>query len=336
MRLKSSCFLLLLLLPTSLWAGLALPLPVVADKTVTLTLSSTAEALCIERAFEATLTLTTPEKESPIAFQLTTANVRGFRDLQSFQVASDVIADQRITTWRYLMTPDATGPWVIDPFVIVLENTLTKTTREVLVQGLTLPSPTALPAATGAPEITATPQHIPFGWRDAVLWVRDHVILLATFALLLFLALTWKRWLRPLLRYFKERTLPPERRAALEFQRLKDQRLLETGEIKRYFYELTGVVRRYFERAYTLRATRQTTDEFIRQLTQEIPMDATTCEAIQTFLQAADKVKFAGQQTSVEVAQQATTEAHAMITHDTAARHRATKSKGPTRTPHHS
>lgn len=321
MRLKSRCFLLLLLLPTSLWAGLSLPIPVVADETVTLTLSSTADALTVERPFEATLTLTTPEKETPVAFQWTTAHVSGFKEIQSFQVSSDVIAGQRTTTWRYLMTLDATGPWRIDPFVILLENSLTKTTREILVQGLQLPSPTALPTATGAPEITATPERIPFGWRDALLWAGDHLILLATFALILLLALTWKRWLRPLVRYFKERTLPPERRAALEFQRLKDQRLLETGEIKRYFYELTGVVRRYFERAYTLRATRQTTEEFIRQLTQDLPMDATTREAIQTFLQSADKVKFAGQQTSIDVAQQATTEAHAMIHHDTQSRH---------------
>lgn len=331
MRLKKCFVLLMMVLPMVTWAGFSLPLPVMKDETVTLTLSSTANAMSIETPLDARLTLTTPAHEHPLNLQLTTSNVHGFADIQSFESSSTVAAGKRTTTWRYKMTLAASGPWVIDPFVFVLENERTKATREVLVKGLTLPSPVQLPAATGAPQLTATPEPVAFGWMDAWLWVKDHTLLLIGLAIAVALALTWKKWLKPIVRYFKERTLPPEKRALLEFERLQAQHFLEAGEVKRYFYELTGVVRRYFERAYTLRATRQTTDEFIQQLTQHLPFDVTTWEPMQNFLQAADVVKFAGQKTPIDVAQQATTDAHALVSYDANERQKLLKQQQATR-----
>lgn len=331
MRLKKTFCLLFLAIPMVTWATFSCPLPIINDDTVTLTLSSTASSMDIESPFDACLTLTTPAHECPLNLQLNTSHVQGFVDLQSFEASSTITADQRVTTWRYKMTLDAIGPWVIHPFVFVLENERTKATREVLVKGVSLSPPTQLPATTGAPQLTAMPEPVAFGWMDAWLWIKDHTLFLIGLVLVATLAFTWKKWLKPTMRYFKERALPPEKRAILEFDRLQAQHLLEAGEVKRYFYELTGVVRRYFERAYTLRATRQTTEEFIQQLTHHLPFDVTTWESIQNFLQAADVVKFAGQKTPIDVAQQATTDARALVSYDANERQKLLKQRQPPR-----
>lgn len=305
------------LLPVTAWAKMAWTLPVLNDASVTLTLSTTANALHIEHPLHATLTLTSPANEHPLAFQITASHTHGFTDIQSFEVASDVLAGERTTTWRYRIMLNATGPWRIDPFILTLENERTKATRQLLIKGLQFPDPTPLPKVEGDPQYIPTPENVPFGWRDAWLWANDHRRLLGGGLLLILLAVTARYWLMPILRRLKERTLPPEKRAALEFERLQAQHLLQAGEVKRYFYELTGIVRRYFERAYALRATRQTTEEFIAQLSQILPQEVATWQPMQAFLQAADVVKFAGQQTPVELAEQATSDAQSFIDYDT-------------------
>jgi hypothetical protein len=301
-------------------------LPVIGASDVALALMTQTDPLKVEYPLDVMLSLTTPQDERPITLPLQAQHVQGFSAVEGFEVSSDVMANERLTQWRYQLTLAAEGPWRILPFVLVLENQQTKTTREILVQGMTFPAPQALPSAEGRPEINLAPERVPLSWKDLWLWIKAHPFGLALGALVLLLACLWKLWLRPIVRYLKERTLPPEKRAAIEFERLRAQGWIEQGDLKRFFYELTAVVRRYFERAYALRATRQTTQEFLQALATDIPLETTTLEAMQHFLQRADRIKFAGIASSREEAEASDHEAHVLIEND--ARARSLRAKG--------
>lgn len=304
---------LVVLFSSTLFAQMKLAMP--AEEGVVVTFESTATSLSYERPLEGTITFITDANEHPQPQALTQA-LRGFHHVDSFEVSSLTANGKRTTVWRYRLYPEGMGPWRLDPFVLLLKHEQSQALREVLVAGTTFPSPTALPSSEGAPSFEGDAEAIPFRWVDAWAWLKGHWLWIVGLIACLAIGASTYWWLPPLRRYLKERSLPPEKRAKIEFERLQQQHLLEQGQVRRYFYELTAVVRRYFERVYHLRATRQTTEEFLHQLHERLPFDVATWEPMQEFLKAADYVKFAGQQTPIEVAQAATKDAHAVVDED--------------------
>jgi hypothetical protein len=330
MRLKLFCVLsAFIVFPVGLFAGQTFSIPVLHAPDVTFSLSVEADTFYIERPMDAFLTLESAPNERSISHPFNQTHTSGFASIDAFEVSSEVINGKRLTTWRYHLTLDAIGPWRINPFIFTLENEQTKVTRDVLVKGMAFPPPAPLPVVeeNEKPQMDAQPEEIAYSWEDAKLFMKEHPWLICTFIFVIALACTWKWWFLPIYRYLKERTLPPEKRAEIEFQRLQAQCLLEKGDVKRYFYELTAVVRRYFERAYALRATRQTSQEFLQQLTTMLSLDEVTVETMRTFLQTSDWVKFAGQDTSRDIAEQATREAHVLIEGDTRERRQRNKER---------
>ena len=60
-----------------------------------------------------------------------------------------------------------------------------------------------------------------------------------------------------------------------------------------FYVELTAVVRRYIERTTGIRAPEQTTEEFLREISQANTFNRDTNERLRNFLESADLVKFA-------------------------------------------
>ena len=93
-----------------------------------------------------------------------------------------------------------------------------------------------------------------------------------------------------------EPRLSPFELAYLELEVLIERNFSET-DVKRFYVEITGIVRRYIERTTGLRAPEQTTDEFFRVVGGQvtvIPPDER--ERLRQFLESADLVKFAAWQ----------------------------------------
>jgi hypothetical protein len=72
------------------------------------------------------------------------------------------------------------------------------------------------------------------------------------------------------------------------------------GDVRRFFVELTGVVRRHVERATGVHAPEQTTEEFLRAITGHPAFGAQSAVRLRSFLEAADLIKFGGQQPAQE------------------------------------
>ncbi len=280
-------------------------LPVYEAPHCSATLAAEVERLAYETPLVATLTFTSRAQDE-IQLPPLTERFRGFTIVEAFEASRIVQGDQAIATWRLRLTPAGEGPWRLLPFIFTVRDTHTGAAEERLTRAITFPEPAPLPIASGAPEGSFEPEWIAPTWQTIALWVVG--VLVAGGLVLLALP-----WLKKLRRTLKERTLSPEARARLELDRLLAEGLLGKGRVKEFYFGLTGVVRRYFERQYGVRATRQTTQEFLNHLLREVPLGAAERSALADFLAAADRVKFAGVQVSTEEAAEATDRARTTI-----------------------
>jgi len=99
-------------------------------------------------------------------------------------------------------------------------------------------------------------------------------------------------------RFKKERNSPVIVRPAWEVAHeelaaLKAEDLPAKGEVKEYFFRLSGVVRHYLERRFDLSAPEMTTDEFLLHLKNTDVLNSDQKESLREFLTASDMVKFA-------------------------------------------
>ena len=305
--------LLALLLAAALCPGLrAMELPLLDEGGVKATLTAEADALSREAPLLATLRLETPAAETPTLPDLRD-RLRGFTLVEDFPEGHQEAAGRAQTRWRLRLTPAPEGPWRILPMALTLRDRQTGATRQLATRAADFPPPPPLPAAHGAPEVDLSPLWLPPTWRDLGLWALAAALAAGLAAALLPL-------LRRLRRALRERALSPEERARLELARLLAEGLPAQGRLKRFYYALTGVVRRYFERAHALRATRQTTEEFLAGLAQAPGVPQASKDALAAFLQAADRVKYAGAEATPAQAEASAQAAGALIEADAAVR----------------
>ncbi|MFP6766323.1 MAG: BatD family protein [Planctomycetaceae bacterium] len=130
----------------------------------------------------------------------------------------------------------------------------------------------------------AGPVELPAGGSHSGQWLAGMAVLLAVAG-----AVVWKvrRLKTPV-----SAPLSPQELAWLELEQVVERRLAES-DIKAYYVELTGVVRRYIERSTAVSAPEQTTEEFLREIVQDAVFADEDQRRLQQFLESADLVKFA-------------------------------------------
>lgn len=136
------------------------------------------------------------------------------------------------------------------------------------------------------------------------------VILWIGLGLLIIAALVYWFFLRkkPLTEEEKEALLPPYDRAMLELKRLENSKYLIKDEYKKYYSELTDIVRSYLEEDVHISALESTTGQLIAKLEMlkdagELKLDDETLVQFQNILQTADLVKFAKSKPSTSIAE---------------------------------
>lgn len=80
-----------------------------------------------------------------------------------------------------------------------------------------------------------------------------------------------------------------------QLENLRQEKLWQGGEVKRYYSRLTEIVKVYVSRRYDINATEQTTDELLSELKMNTSIEASkeSVEDLRELLQLADLVKFA-------------------------------------------
>jgi hypothetical protein len=87
--------------------------------------------------------------------------------------------------------------------------------------------------------------------------------------------------------------LPPHEIAHRELDHLINDRLIEKGEIKLFYYRISAILRHYIENRFSLRAPEQTTEEFLFDLRQSPMLTNSQKQILKDFLNHCDLVKFA-------------------------------------------
>jgi len=131
----------------------------------------------------------------------------------------------------------------------------------------------------------------------------------------------------------KESTAPPlpaHETAYRQIQDIFDEKLIERGEIKRFFSRLSDVLRSYIENRFGLHAPKRTTEEFLTEISRDAPFHAEHKRLLVEFLHHCDLVKFAEHQPSQDEIQRAIDSCKAFIEatrDDTETHHRVTVKK---------
>ena len=113
---------------------------------------------------------------------------------------------------------------------------------------------------------------------------------------------------KPLTKEEEEALLPPFDRALLELKRLENSKYLIHDEYKKYYSELTTIVRSYLEEDVHVSALESTTNQLIDKLelmkdAGELHLDEATIQQFKKILQTADLVKFARSKPATSLAE---------------------------------
>ncbi len=145
------------------------------------------------------------------------------------------------------------------------------------------------------------PQTSVVGWLSAAIVT----ILVA----LVGLAALRKRKRRPV----EPRRKTPEEIAHAALAALLAENLPARGLVKEFYLRLTGIVRQYVEDTTGIRAPEQTTEEFLRDMRSRAVFPPERSARLAEFLEAADLVKYAGQQPDECQIDQAVARAHEFV-----------------------
>ena len=105
----------------------------------------------------------------------------------------------------------------------------------------------------------------------------------------------------------------PEEIAHAALAALLAEQLPAKGLFKEFYLRLTGIVRQFIEGTTGLRAPEFTTEEFLRAMRTRDVFPAERAVRLQEFLEAADMVKYAGQQPSSDQIDLSITRAHEFV-----------------------
>ncbi len=139
-------------------------------------------------------------------------------------------------------------------------------------------------------------------------WWLYLIIVLLALATVGFL-LWWFIWReKPLTEEEKVALLPPYERAKLALLELDKSNYLANKEIKEYYSELTGIIRKYIDEKVYDKALESTTDELITRLQllsegNQIDLGKEDIKNIETILRRADLVKFAKSEPDIALAE---------------------------------
>jgi hypothetical protein len=190
----------------------------------------------------------------------------------------------------YTLEPTRPGKLAVFPIAVTfVDKRSTGDGREHKLETEGLTVEVASVAATEMPSLgqlrpAAPPVELPADRSAAAWWTAGIVVLLAA-------AFVAWRMIRHRRRQ-QERVLTPRELAERELARLIEADWAHR-DVKQFYVELTGLVRRYIERTQGIRAPEQTTQEFLAEIARRPDFPREETRRLRDFLEAADLVKFA-------------------------------------------
>ena len=224
-----------------------------------------------------------------ISFPLLTDTFNHFEIVSKSPIDTVTSNDKKELTLHQQLTLTSfdSGYFVIPPMPFVISGSKEKTdtvlTEAMLMTVITVPVDTTKDIRSIKNIID-----VPFPWLEYLIYVLIACVFIALITYL------YNKFKKKKVSIFVPKI--PERPAheiALEgLKRIEEEKLWQQGFTKKYFSEVTDVLRQYIERRFSINAMEQTTDETLKYFTNSLILDEEK-EKLQYILKLADMVKFA-------------------------------------------
>lgn len=135
------------------------------------------------------------------------------------------------------------------------------------------------------------PYEAPVSFRELLPYLLWGLLILAVIGIIVWIIILKKKN-KPLFTREKEE-LPPYALALLSLDKIKSEKLWQSGKEKEYYTELTDAVRQYIDGELHVQAMEQTTFDIVHALKNCQDVDQRDREKLAELLQTADFVKFA-------------------------------------------
>ncbi len=213
---------------------------------------------------------------------------------------------------QVIITAFDSGFFEIPPFEFIYANRAKQQVAgKITTQAMTLPVFSLSINPEEDIKAIKDPLEVPLTFREKMMYA-----LMALGALLFLLALYFiiRRLMYPKEEVEKEPEiiLPPHEIAFKKLKELEGERMWQRGQIKKYYSELTDIVREYIENRYKIPALEMTSDEIITRLRKE-NVSKRVCNKLRDMLSMADLVKFAKSKPGVDVNTQSLIDADVFI-----------------------
>jgi hypothetical protein len=219
------------------------------------------------------------------------ANLGGFeiRDYHEFEPRK--VEDKIVHQVDYVISTFDVGDFEIPP-IAVGYKVLPDTVEQIMkTESIKIVVESMKPSEDGDIREIKPPWEISFNWKPIVI-----IGIIAFFAILFVIAFIYvikkRKKGEAIIPKKLEPQRPPHEIAYEELQRLADSDLLETGQIKLYYSEVSDIIRRYLEGRYQIIAMEMTTTEVLDQL-RATEIEENHFGFFVQFLESCDLVKFA-------------------------------------------
>jgi len=218
------------------------------------------------------------------------ANLGAF-EIRDYHVAdAEEKDDSIIEQVSYVISTFDTGRYEIPPLRIQYQKPPDSTWQSLTTQKLEIYVASILPSEAGDIRDVKAPLEIPRDWRQIIFIAAIAVTVLAIAALIY---VWWRRRQGKSLIPTRQEPPRPAHEVALEaLEKLRASDLLQRGEFKLFYSELSDIIRRYIEGRYFVIALEMTTRQLLDNL-RSADVDEEISELIRTLLEQCDLVKFA-------------------------------------------
>jgi hypothetical protein len=278
---------------------------------VSVSLETSAERVVPSADLTLTVTVDAPSHIKVVLPDLRT-RFSGFSLAEDFSLPPTEANGLTRQVHRWRLVPEPAAPrYRLAPFAVeAFDQRVSPPSRTAFVtKPVVFPGEAERPAVTGDVEVDPRPDWVRPPAKTVALWV-----VFALFGVAVLAAAVYG--LRFLSRRVREYRMSPIERAMAELQRLLGRNLPGKGLYKDFYVELTMVVRRYIERTHGIRAPEQTTQEFLAAAAGHPVFTAEVLAQLRAFLESADMVKFAGQEATIPMTDDATAKAKSYMEKD--------------------
>ena len=230
---------------------------------------------------------TTLSVESPSAGE----NLGQF-EIRDFNISEpETLNDKVKQNFSYIISTFDIGEFEIPPIGVLYKSPGDTTLKAIMTQPVKITVNRISPEDATEIRDVKGPENLPFDYRKVITISAIIIVVLLAVAFIIYYIKRKKKGISLL--GFAAPPRPPDEIALERLLSLDESGLLEKREYKRFFTQLSDILREYLEARFEVSALESTTSELLQQLDNIEEIGRDVIDSITQILQLSDLVKFA-------------------------------------------